>query len=420
MMSTHMRWPARRALLLALLAAAPASAQFPIPGKIKEKIKQKIEQKEDSLANAITCAITDQDCIDKAKASGKKVKIDSTAKAAPAGKQKEQGGEVVAPAGSDIWANYDFVPGEKVIFAEDYAADRVGNFPRRYEFVAGNGEIVTWNNSRWLRANSYLTFAIPLPQTLPERFTMEFPITLPWWGMMVYGGPDGEPQSLGSHKFSTIVINCCEVGVKNAGGEGGSWTDARSQFPDVDEIDGHPFTVRVQGDGGYLKVYLNEKRLANIPNAAFKRSNKIYFEMRPGKQPVMLGPISINAGGQSMYDAIVATGRFATQGILFDFGSDRLRGESTPTLSEIGDMLKAHADLKLRIEGHTDNVGDAAANQSLSERRAAAVKAYLVSKFGIDAARLESQGFGATKPVSSNETAEGRQNNRRVELVKLP
>lgn len=419
-MWTLMRWTARRAMLLALVAAVPASAQFPIPGKIKEKIKQKIEQKEDSLANAITCAITDQDCINKAKSSGKPVKIDSTAKAAPGAKQKEQGAEVAAPAGADIWANYDFVPGEKVIFAEDYGSDRVGNFPRRYEFVKGNGEIVTWNNTRWLRANSYLTFAIPLPQTLPERFTMEFPITLPWWGMMVYGGPDGHPENIGSHKFSTIVINCCEVGVKNAGGEGGSTTDGRAQFPDVDEWDGHPFTVRVQGDGGYLKVYLNEKRLANIPNANFNRTNKIYFEMRPGKQPVMLGPISINAGGQSMYDALVAKGRFATQGILFDFGSDQIRGESTPTLNEIGEMLKAHADLKLRIEGHTDNVGDAAANQTLSERRAAAVKAYLASKLGIDGARLESQGFGASKPAASNDTPEGRQSNRRVELVKLP
>ena len=81
-------------------------------------------------------------------------------------------------------------------------------------------------------------------------------------------------------------------------------------------------------------------------------------------------------------------------------------------------MLKDHPDLKLTIEGHTDNVGDAAANQALSEKRAAAVKAFLVEK-GVDAARLESKGLGATKPKAANETAEGRQTNRRVELVKM-
>ena len=82
-------------------------------------------------------------------------------------------------------------------------------------------------------------------------------------------------------------------------------------------------------------------------------------------------------------------------------------------------MLKAHADLKLMIEGHTDNVGAAAANQTLSEQRAAAVKQFLVSTYGIDAARLQTKGYGSSKPISPNTTPEGRQNNRRVELVKL-
>ena len=81
-------------------------------------------------------------------------------------------------------------------------------------------------------------------------------------------------------------------------------------------------------------------------------------------------------------------------------------------------MLKAHPDLKLTIEGHTDNVGDAAANQTLSEQRAAAVAQYLETTYQIDASRLATKGYGATKPVASNDTPEGRQQNRRVELVK--
>jgi outer membrane protein OmpA-like peptidoglycan-associated protein len=125
-------------------------------------------------------------------------------------------------------------------------------------------------------------------------------------------------------------------------------------------------------------------------------------------------------GSSTLYDRISANGRATTYGILFDVGSDHIRGESTPTLAEIGDMLKAHGTLKLTIEGHTDNVGGAAANQTLSEKRAAAVKAYLVSKYSIDATRLKSVGFGATKPVSPNTTAEGRQDNRRIELAKAP
>ena len=88
-------------------------------------------------------------------------------------------------------------------------------------------------------------------------------------------------------------------------------------------------------------------------------------------------------------------------------------------LKQIGDMLAQHGEMKLAIEGHTDNVGAAAANQSLSEKRAAAVKAYLVQTFRIDAARLTAQGFGASKPVTPNADEAGRQKNRRVELVKM-
>ena len=82
-------------------------------------------------------------------------------------------------------------------------------------------------------------------------------------------------------------------------------------------------------------------------------------------------------------------------------------------------MLQQHADLRIEIDGHTHNVGAAAANQTLSDKRAAAVKQYLVKNFQIDGSRLSSKGFGSSRPVASNETADGRQQNRRVELVKM-
>ena len=81
-------------------------------------------------------------------------------------------------------------------------------------------------------------------------------------------------------------------------------------------------------------------------------------------------------------------------------------------------MLQEHPDLNLTIEGHTDNVGAPAANQTLSQKRAEAVKAALVSTYGVDAGRLTAKGFGASKPAAPNTTPEGRQTNRRVELVK--
>lgn len=136
-------------------------------------------------------------------------------------------------------------------------------------------------------------------------------------------------------------------------------------------------------------------------------------------KPRMIADVRIAAGGRALYDALAADGRVATQGILFDTGSERIRPESTPTLKEIGQMLREHPELRLAIEGHTDNVGQDASNQGLSEKRAAAVKQHLETACGIDAARLEAKGLGASQPVAPNDSPEGRQQNRRVELVRL-
>jgi OmpA-OmpF porin, OOP family len=133
--------------------------------------------------------------------------------------------------------------------------------------------------------------------------------------------------------------------------------------------------------------------------------------------PSLLGSIRIASGGLELYDKLEAEGRVAVQGILFDTNSDRIRPESTPTLNEIAAMLRQNASLSLVVEGHTDNVGNAGANQTLSEKRAAAVVAFLTGA-GVEASRLESRSFGDGKPVATNDSPEGRQQNRRVELVK--
>jgi outer membrane protein OmpA-like peptidoglycan-associated protein len=103
-------------------------------------------------------------------------------------------------------------------------------------------------------------------------------------------------------------------------------------------------------------------------------------------------------------------------GIYFSTGSAVLLEESEPMLKTVAGLIKASADAKLTIEGHTDNIGSAEYNQQLSERRAEAVRQALVTQYGVPAARLSARGFGLTRPVETNETFEGRAHNRRVEL----
>ncbi len=110
--------------------------------------------------------------------------------------------------------------------------------------------------------------------------------------------------------------------------------------------------------------------------------------------------------------------RVEVPGIYFDFNRDSLTPQSQPALAAIARMLGSHPDWRLTIEGHTDDVGSDAYNLDLSARRAAAVQGALVREFGIDAGRLDSAGFGESRPVESNDSIEGRARNRRVELAR--
>lgn len=105
-------------------------------------------------------------------------------------------------------------------------------------------------------------------------------------------------------------------------------------------------------------------------------------------------------------------------GIYFDFGSDKIKPESEPVLQEIAQVMQRNPAWKLRVEGHTDNIGGDAYNMDLSQRRAAAVKQALVTRYGIAPERLDPAGFGATRPKESNDTLQGRARNRRVELAR--
>lgn len=403
----------RVSLVLALvsltLSAGEADAQ--IPGRLKQRVRQAVEQ---AAENAVMCVVTDRACIEAAEAEGKEVTLtdESGAPLPPeqAG-QQAAGPQQAAPArpGEGAWANYDFVPGDRILFDEDFTRDVVGDFPRRMEFKEGALEIVEWSGTRWLRAAADNSrFYVTLPETLPSRFTMEFDYVIPSGGeVWIYFG-ENTKRMLRFGAAGAAGVRNLDAGI-DAHGEyeaGGDRNKIRR--------------ARVLGDGAYVKVYLDDKRILNVPNGEMERDTRILFWTDSQVDaPTLFGNFRVAAGGLRLYDALAAEGRVATQGIFFDTGADRLRPESTPTLEEIGAMLEQHPELRLLIEGHTDDVGDDAANLALSDARAAAVKAYLVENHGCEAGRLETRGFGETRPAVPDDTPEGRQQNRRVELVKL-
>lgn len=132
------------------------------------------------------------------------------------------------------------------------------------------------------------------------------------------------------------------------------------------------------------------------------------------------GAGSGSPGEARLEQALLEDGRAQIPDIYFDSGSDRIREESEAVLLEIANVLKRHPDWNLNVEGHTDSLAADDFNLGLSQRRAAAVKTALVTRYGIDASRLAPEGFGETRPRASNETPVGRAHNRRVELVRVP
>jgi OOP family OmpA-OmpF porin len=107
--------------------------------------------------------------------------------------------------------------------------------------------------------------------------------------------------------------------------------------------------------------------------------------------------------------------------VFFDFNSARVLGQYNAELDKLGQALAQpqYSTYRVRIEGHTDNIGSHASNQRLSAKRAESIKRYLVQHYAIAQGRLEAKGYGDSKPRATNDTQEGRDQNRRVEVVNL-
>ena len=322
-------------------------------------------------------------------------------------------------ASAKVWENYDFVPGSKVLFFTDFSEDIVGNFARGLKYVSGPAEVVERDGVKVLRATGRAEFQIPLGRKLPSRFTLEIDVLTalePPAGYDIVAFEGGPEMDRGDQ---SAEINWSPETTMIIGGK----RDREQRFPDEIALQakGVVTHLRVLVDGAYLKMYANERRIYNVPELPFKRDAVIRVSFKGGDEDnatFLTGVRVAESETDILYDALSARGRWATQGILFATGKADLQPESRPVLKEIAATLKQHADLKILIEGHTDNVGLAASNLALSEARAGAVKAALVAEYGADGARITTKGFGDTKPSVPKTTASGKAQNRRVEIVK--
>jgi len=169
---------------------------------------------------------------------------------------------------------------------------------------------------------------------------------------------------------------------------------------------------RAEGDA-YVSLYVVQHRAGGGPNKDRALALLEVTEVKPMEQRMKVVEAS------AMERDIVATGRVAVHGILFDFDKDTMRPDSKPQLDEIAKLLKAQSGLKVLLVGHTDAKGAIDYNRDLSERRARSIVEALARDHGITRERMMPVGAGMAAPMATNRTEEGRALNRRVELVDL-
>ena len=336
-------------------------------------------------------------------------------------------------AGIKAFSKYDFVPGEQIIAFDDFMQDAVGDFPEGWNTNAA-GEVVTIEGrpGHWLLFTKGGIFLPGLSAVLPDNFTLEFDLLA------------STPFSTGID-FSTTIVELGDVkqpaawqGADNRFGftvHPSGQTNSERRQEGVGEAavqaQAEPFAAK---NGGLahvavwrtkerVRVYLNDQKIWDVPKAmvlAAKYNSVIFwvYDVGPDYQ-YFVSNLRLAVGAPDTRNRLLTEGKWTTHGILFDVNSDRIRGESYGSLKEIAGVLKENPALRVRILGHTDSDGDVAGNLDLSKRRAGAVKNALATEFGIDAARMETDGLGASQPAASNDTAAGKANNRRVEFVKL-
>jgi len=329
------------------------------------------------------------------------------------------------------YSKYDFVPGEKVLFYDDFTETAVGDFPANWNTTA-SGEVVNTNlfPGNWFKMNGSGCIVVDGGLKLPDNFTIEYDVIgFPAeednpnfeYGFYLYSSQDTKDLNEGG------AVPGLNGGVKMSFGYRATYSayniegyTISGEKDDAVMEAGKKYRLSFWVQKTRLRVYMDQVKVFDLPKVfeAGLKINMMRFELWESGNP-MITNFRVAAGLPDMRNKLLTEGKLVSYGIYFDVNKDVVKPESYGTLKGIADVLKENPAVRVKIVGHTDSDGADAANLDLSKRRGASVKAELVKNFGIDASRLESDGLGETKPVSPNDTPSNKAMNRRVEFIKL-
>lgn len=405
--------------------------------KVEEGIGNIFKKKNKGEKNQKTKGKTTKDNDEQQQEDSNDAQVNETSSSkASSAKANSQGGVAAAkdePKSMKAYSKFDFVPGEKIVATEDFSQDAVGDFPAKWNTNA-SGEVVTMEGAKFLQFAKSGVYYPEFVKELPENFTMEFDmlasedLSVNMSGLKVFF-PEFKERKL---TFDQNFNSSAQAGIDihpTADGESSTssvWVFDKNSEKVVENTNRLVWKTNVANRVSIwkqktrLRIYVNETKIWDLPKA-FDSSLKysMLFATSIFEGTVYLANLRVAVGAPDTRSKLITEGKFSTTGILFDVNSDKIKPESYGVLKELGTVLKENATVKVRIIGHTDADGEDAKNLDLSKRRAASVKNALQTEFGIEAARMETDGKGESQPVAPNTTAEGKANNRRVEFVKL-
>lgn len=338
---------------------------------------------------------------------------------------------IFAQEGNKINSKYDFIPGEKVIFYDDFTAESIGDFPVQWN-TNGSGEIVTASNfpGNWFQLTKSGYYIPEAKEDFTDNYTIEFDIvgintadmeTMYGLDFFLLSGDLNEPA--GGSQPGTAGFNF-KPDYDNVFWR--NWSEAREWQGDQGEVSAtlkssekYHFAIWVQKQR--VRLYANENKILDLAKGlqANYKYNIFRIETFTDEATPLIGNFRIAAGLPDMRNKLITEGKLISYGITFDVNSDKIKSESFATIKEIAQVLKDNPTVKIKVVGHTDSDGDDKSNLDLSKRRAASVKNSLVKDFSIDGARIETDGKGESEPIAKNDSGVNKAKNRRVEFIKL-
>lgn len=399
-------------------------------GQIKLDLKKKVNN---AVQNGIKGAINKKDNTEQNKKVQTEEKPTSTNNTNTEYNKVDQNSVQEQP-GLQSYSKYDFIPGEKVIFFDDFSQDNVGDFPALWN-TNGSAEVVTTNlyPGRWMKFDCRESIWTDQLLKLPENYTIEFDIvpvkgsegSMKGYGFLLMQSKNvkafdsGSVPGLAGFYFSCEYFGRPSYSSYINSDEGrelglsGSKED-KQFYQTLDQ----KYHIALWIQKGRVRLYLEQNKLIDLPKA-FALSSVKMDRIRFEDGAAMVSNVRIAVGAPDMRNKLITEGKLVSYGIYFDVNKDVVKPESYGTLKEIAAVLNENPTVKVKIVGHTDSDGADAANLDLSKRRGESVKNELVKTFGIDVLRLESDGLGETQPIAPNDTPANKALNRRVEFIKL-